>query len=155
MTRYATQNDRRQEIKDAVMGDTNIHINLITCTGSSDGHPGKYYIKHGNYFPKIDGYKETWDESFILGDDDGYPNGFQNVTDVQNFVSEEIKRIKEKKTNSLLNNDFRDKEGVFMEKWDKVLKAWTLFQEKLNKAVEKDKIINYDAAVKMQQSLEN
>jgi len=153
MTRYQTSEEKKQQIRNAVMGNTGIHIDLITCVDSDS--PEKYYIKHGNYSPAIEGYPESSDSFFITGQDDGFPNGFQTISDVQKFVAEEIERIKEKKTESIIGDDFKSTDGVHGDRWTKVLKAWELFQEKLERAIENNEICDYDTAVKLYQELQN
>lgn len=155
MIRYRTKKDHRNEIQSAVQGDTGIYIMLLTVTGGNMT-AGNYIIKHGNYSPATeDGHKESWDQFYITGEDEGYEEGFQTIADVLNFLDTEIEDIGSKKTESVLSNDYVSGEGVTGARWSKVLEAWESFRNQLIEAIENDRIITPEKAKEIESQLKN
>lgn len=171
MLRYQTKNDRLREVIAAIIPGSEsetgraIYINLITITDSSEKDHANYQIKHGNFFPNryeqhptehetIMVERATWDQFYIDGKDDGFPNGFQTLDDVEQFIMQEIIRIQEKKNISVIANDFKS-DGVDHIQWDRILIAWRGFQHRFLTAKRDDKLIDVDMARQMKNSLMN
>lgn len=171
MLRYQTKNDRLREVVAAVIPGSEsetgraIYINLITITDSTEENHANYQIKHGNFFP--DRYephptevetilveRATWDQFYIDGKDDGFENGFQTLDDVEQFISEEIGRIQEKKNGSIISTDFKS-DGVSHDQWDRVLIAWRGFQERFLAAKRDGKLLDVETARQMRDTLMN
>jgi hypothetical protein len=113
--------------RDVVMGNTRIYIDLIVIVDSN--LPARYNIKHGNYRRVSGGYCAHIDQFYIDGSQDGYPNGFQTLDDVDQFIRDEIALIGESVTAALCSDDGQS-EGVTLSRWHTILDAWLLFQEK-------------------------
>ena len=171
MLRYQTKNDRLREVVAAIIPGTEsetgraIYIDLMTITDSNEENPVNYQIKHGNFFP--DRYEQhptecetvlveraTWDQFYINGKDDGFQDGFQTLDDVEQFLCNEVARIQEKKTGSVVASDFKS-DGVSHDQWDRVLIAWKGFQARFLQAKRDGKLIAVDAAKLMRDSLIN
>lgn len=166
--KYQTKRDRLQQVVAAIIPGTeteagsSIYIDLLTITDSSEENHANYQIKHGNFFPERieehDGIKfvekATWDQFYIDGKDDGFPNGFQALDDVELFISQEIERIREKKIESIISND-NTADGVSGDRWDRVLVAWEGFQKRFLDAKKRGKLIDIETAKKMRNSLLN
>lgn len=168
MIRYQTKRDRLKQVVAAIIPGTetkagsSIYIDLLTITDSTEENHANYQIKHGNFFPERveeqDGIKfvekATWDQFYIDGKDDGFPNGFQTLDDVELFISQEIERIREKKTQSIISDD-NNADGVKGERWNRVLVAWEGFQSRFLDAKKKGMLIDVNTAKKMRNSLLN
>src|SRR5690606_24326432 len=166
--RYQTKRDRLKQIVSAIIPGTesgagsSIYIDLLTITDSTEKNHANYQIKHGNFFPEIveehDGIsfveKATWDQCYIDGKEDGFPNGFQTLEDVELFISQEIERIQEKKTQSVISND-NTADGVRGDRWNRVLVAWEGFQKRFLDAKKRGKLVVVETAKKMRNSLLN
>lgn len=164
MIRYETKEDKHNNIKNAIMvtdknTGTSIYIDVLTITNSTEENHSNYQIKHGNYFPKIieDGEvkKATWDQFYIDGKDDGYPDGFMSLDDIENFINQEIEKIRTKITESIISNDYKTQEGVDSNRWNLVLEAWLNFREKFSTAKENHKLIGLKEAKNLQKTLLN
>ena len=171
MIRYQTKKDRLQQVVAAIIPGSesetgqSIYIDLLTITDSSEENHSNYQIKHGNFFPdKFEEHptedetiiveKATWDQFYIDGKDDGYPNGFRTFEEVELFISQEIERINEKKTESIISND-NTADDVRGDQWDRVLIAWQGFQKRFLDAKNQGKLIDVDMAKEMRNGLMN
>lgn len=171
MIRYQTKRDRLQQVVAAIIpgseSDTGraIYIDLLTITDSSEENHSNYQIKHGNFFPDrfekhpteeetILVEKATWDEYYIDGKDDGFPNGFQTLDDVETFIHDEIQRISEKKSQSIISNE-NTADGVRSEQWERILVAWKVFQKRFLHAKNEGKLISVEQAKQIRNSLMN
>lgn len=167
--RYSTKKDRLRQIVAAIIPESEspsgllIYIDLITITESSEKNHANYQIKHGNFFPERseieDGVqvveKATWDQFYIDGKEDGFPDGFQTLDDVELFLSQEIERLEEKKTQAIISNENTSNDGVKREQWDRVLVAWKSFQDRFLKAKEEGRLIDIQTAKNMRKPLVN
>lgn len=166
--KYSTKKDRLRQIVAAIVPGTEspsgrlIYIDLITITDSSEENHANYQIKHGNFFPErseIDGgvkmvEKATWDQFYIDGKEDGFPDGFQALDDVELFLLEEIERLEEKKIRSIISNEYSS-DGVKGEQWNRVLTAWKGFQDRFLKAKSEGRLIDVETAKNMRKPLIN
>lgn len=171
MLRYQTKRDRLQQVVAAIIPGSEsetgraIYIDLLTITDSSEENHSNYQIKHGNFFP--DRYEEhptedetilveraTWDQFYIDGKDDGYPNGFKTLDEVERFISEEIERVLEKKSRSIISNS-NEADGAKGDQWDRVFIAWKGFQKRFMDAKGQGKLIDVDTARQMRNTLKN
>ncbi len=156
--KHETAHDRHENIKRAIMAtDSNgsaIYIDLLTIADSTEEIHANYQIKHGNYFPASEGGKATWDQFYIDGKDDGFPDGFLTIEDVVTFIDQEIERINEKKTKSILSNE-NTAMGVKGFRWSTILEAWINFRNKLHTAIKAGKIVDVTKAKQMRNSMYN
>lgn len=171
MVRYQTHNDRIKQIVENVIPGTEseggraIFIMLQTVTGSNEKNHANYQIKHGNLFPvrteqdpndeqvKIV-EKAKWDSFYIDGKDDGYPNGFQTLEEVEEFIEAEVERVREKVNEALISNK-HEADMTPYEQWKRVLTAWETFNERFVNAKKTGKLIDVDKAQNMKKTLEN
>lgn len=149
MKRHRTTQDEKNEITQALQGDTGIYIMLLNSVGG-DMTKGNYFLKHGNYSPEVIGRKESWDQFYITGEDEGYENGFESAEQVLAFVRDEINGIQEKRTDAIISL-----QGASVSRWDGVLQAWQLFEEKLATAIEEGNILSPQQAKKIQSQIQN
>jgi hypothetical protein len=156
--KYETAYDRHKNILNAIMATapdgSGIYIDLLTITDSTEENHSKYQIKHGNYLPETENSKATWDQFYIDGKEDGFQNGFQSLSDVEIFLSQEIERIAEKKTESIISNENKSM-GADGARWDMVLQAWKSFQIKFLEAKKSGRLIDVDKASEMKKSMIN
>lgn len=169
--RYQTKKDRLKQIVSAIIPGSEsesgraIYIDLLTITDSSEENHSNYQIKHGNFFPDrfeenpkeddaIFVEKATWDQFYIDGKDDGFPDGFQTLEDVRRFIYEEVERIEAKKNDSIISPDYKS-EGVRGDQWERVLTAWRGFQSRFLHAMEEGNLIDVETAREMRDSLMN
>lgn len=171
MIRYQTKRDRLQQVVAAIIPGSEsetgraIYIDLLTITDSSEENHSNYQIKHGNFFPDrfqdhptedetILVEKATWDQFYIDGKDDGFPNGFKTLDEVELFISQEIERIEDKKTQSIISND-NTADDVQGDQWERVLIAWKGFQKRFIEAKNEGKLVDVDTAKEMRSGLMN
>lgn len=165
MIKYETKEDQHNNIKNAIVAtnkntNVSIYIDVLTIVSSTEENYATYQIKHGNYFPKSkddngEVLRATWDQFYIDGKEDGYPNGFRTLNDISEFINEEIKRIENKKNESLISNDDICNEGVRRERWNLVHSAWLNFQKRFEGAMKENKLIDVNKAKEMVSTLYN
>jgi hypothetical protein len=156
--RHETAHDRHSNIKNAIMATgpdgNSIYIDLITITDSSEENHANYQIKHGNYYPASSSGRATWDQFYIDGKDDGYPQGFQTLSQVERFFEQEIERLQEKITECIISNE-NSSDDVSGRKWHLVLEAWVRFHNKFLEAKRTGKLIDVNKAKQMRKSIYN
>ena len=171
MIQYQTKRDRLQQVIAAIIPGSEsetgraIYIDLLTITDSSEENHSNYQIKHGNFFPDrfeehiteeetILVEKATWDQFYIDGKDDGFPNGFKTLDEVELFISQEVERIEKKKTQCIISND-NTADGARGYQWGRVLIAWKGFKKRFLDAKNEGKLIDVEQAKQMRDSLMN
>jgi len=171
MIRYQTKRDRLQQVVAAIIPGSEsetgraIYIDLLTITDSSEENHSNYQIKHGNFFPDrfeehpteeetILVEKATWDQFYIDGKDDVFPNGFKTLDEVELFIGQEIEKIEEKRTKSIISNE-NIADDVRSDQLERVLVAWKGFQKRFLDAKNEGKLIDVEQAKQMRDSLMN
>ncbi len=180
--RYQTKQDRINELRASICGETGIFIDLVTVIdkSSKEERPCNYTIYHGQvreydtetidpntmeYKKKLtvlsSHYIDGWDSSkyengkWINKPEHGEIYGLMSLNDVERFISLEIAKLHDNAIKASLNYPSYKYDETHVDKWENILEAWRIFQKRFLDAKEKGRLIDVSSAKEQAKTLFN